>query len=144
MKRKYLIIAVAFAFILGAAPSGYFVFRKLRVNKYTWATYESKEFKFSIEYPKNLVPFEYSPEAMISFYPWSINEGFPSPVVIYVTTVWAGAKDKTPGLKELHFSPERNSTGATIYFGKRLYTFRATNLNQEDAERMIKSMKFSN
>lgn len=88
------------------------------------------------------MPSEYSPEATIRFYPWSNIEGFQSPVIIDVATVWTGAKDKTPGLKELHFSPEGNSTNATIYFGKRLYSFRSTNLNQEDAERMIRSMRF--
>ncbi len=123
--------------------SGLYTFQKLHINKYTWETYVSKEFKFSIEYPANLTPFEYSPEATISFYPWSNIEGFQSLVTIRVATVWAGAKDKTSGLKELNFSAEGNRTNAIIYFGKRLYSFQSTNLNREDAERMIRSMNFT-
>lgn len=143
MKGKYIIVLVISAFIIGAVSSGYFAFQKLRVNKYSWGTYMSKEFRFSIEYPKNLIPLEYSPQATVSFYPWSATDGFQSQVIITVGTVWIDAKDKTPGLKELDFSVEGNRTNATIYFGKRLYSFLSSNLNREDAERMVKSIKFT-
>lgn len=153
MKNKYIFAVLFMAFVAGSLVSGLYVYSKFRVNRYTqWGIYMSTSLKFSIEYPKNLALRE-------TFYETYHNDGsatiagglvelkpFPSiiPVVEITVSSFPGPKEwiSAQPVEKYWASPAENRSGARIYHGEKLYSINIQNLNPQDADRMIKSIKF--
>lgn len=152
MKGKYITIVLV-SFFAGAFLSGLYVYSKFRVNKYTqWGTYVSTNLKFSIEYPQNLVSKETHYEeghndgsivvagGLVEWAPFSRVVPFVSVIVgrLPEPKEWSQLQPT----KKYWTSPTENRAGARIYHGEKMYSINIENLNPQDAERMINSIKF--
>ncbi len=153
MKKRYVVFLTIAAFSLGALLANLFVSYKFNVDKYTpWGIYVSKNLKFSIEYPRNLVPKE-------THYKEGHNDG--STTISGGLVEWAPFLNVIPVVsimveklqepkewvqsqpKEKYWtSPEENRAGARIYHGEKTYIINIENLDLEYSERILKSLKF--
>lgn len=164
--KKYIAITLLFVFALLASYLGFQKFRNRQITQClsdprmaqsVWATYVSKEFKFSVEHPLVLVPQQQGRFAVVSFRtktePYS---GTPLGVDIYINDIRPDNKDKVSGIKSYQCEsfpigggPNkkvqiRNGfiTSADIYHGSSIYSFSIVGMNLQEAERMVNSIKF--
>ncbi len=164
--KKYIISTLIIACVL---LSGYFVFQKIRSNQVAqclpdsrmartaWATYVSKEFKFSVDYPVVLDPQAPGPFEVAMFRaktePYSNT---PLGVDISRNDVRPENINMIPGIKSYQcvqtmIGGGPNTSARTInvfladaYINHRssTYGFSISGMSRQDAERMVNSIKF--
>ena len=112
----------------------------------------SRDLKFSIEYPRNLVPKEIHYMEGHNDGSTTISGGLvewaPFPNVIPVVSIVVERLPEPKGWvqsqpKEKYWtSPGENRAGARIYHGEKTYIIDIENLDLEYSERILKSLKF--
>lgn len=153
MKRRYIFGLVIVSYTLGALFANIFVSYRFKVGEYTpWGTYMSNSLKFSIEYPKNLVPKETHYEEGYDDGSFTVAGGLvewaPFPNVVPVVSIMVNRLPepvewvRLQPVEKYWNSPGENRAGARIYHGEKMYSIDIENLNPQYAERMIKSIKF--
>jgi hypothetical protein len=165
--KKYIAISLL---VVCALLAGYLGFQKFHNRQVTqclpdsrmassaWRTYVSKVFKFSVEYPEVLIPLPRGPMAVVSFV--DKNEAYtkaPLSADIYVDSVRPENKDGTSGIKSYQCAPTVTGGGpnnipirhvnvtltdADVYHGSNIYNFSIVGMSRQDAERIVKSIKF--